>query len=58
MFFSLCHQLGVKIGQSVDYVILVGEKKTKDIYDGIIESGFNEENIFLCFLLNSRHFFS
>ncbi len=41
------HQLGVKIGQSVDYVILVGEKKTKDIYDGIIESGFNEENIFV-----------
>ena len=28
-----------------DYVVLIGEKKTKPIYDGLIEAGYNKENI-------------
>lgn len=30
-----------------DYVILVGKKKTKPIYEGLLKNGFNEENVII-----------
>jgi UDP-N-acetylmuramoyl-tripeptide--D-alanyl-D-alanine ligase len=41
------YEFGKKIATSCDYVILIGENKTKVIYDALIESGFEKENIFV-----------
>ena len=38
---------GTQIAQSADYVILVGEKRTKPIFNGIVESGFDKEKIYV-----------
>ena len=38
-------EFGREIGQAADYVILVGEEKTKPIYNALIESGFNKDKI-------------
>ena len=38
---------GEQIGKVADYVILVGEKRTKPIKEGLIKSGFNEDNIII-----------
>ena len=40
-------EFGVNIGKVCDYVILVGEKRTKPIYEGIMETNYNESNIFV-----------
>lgn len=40
-------EFGISIGNVCDYVILVGEKRTRPIYDGLKNSGYNEENIFV-----------
>ncbi len=40
-------EFGVNIGKVCDYVILVGKKRTIPIYEGLIEVGYNEENIFV-----------
>ena len=39
--------LGNYMYGKVDYVILVGEKQTKPIYDGLVASGFNKNNIYV-----------
>ena len=39
------YQFGQNIAKSVDEVILVGEKKTKDIYAGLISQKFPKEKI-------------
>ena len=36
---------GEQIADVADYVVLVGEKKTKTIYDGLIEKGFDKDRI-------------
>lgn len=41
------YEFGKKIADSTDYVILVGEKKTKVIYDALIDSKFDKDNIFV-----------
>ncbi len=41
------YKFGQKMAKYTNYVILVGEKKTKEIYNGLIEEGFNEDNIFV-----------
>ena len=41
------YEFGKKIATVADYCLLVGEKKTKVIYNGLIENGFNEDNIFV-----------
>ncbi len=37
--------LGEEIGAVADYAVLIGEKRTKPIKEGLIKSGFNEDNI-------------
>lgn len=36
---------GTQIAEVADYVLLIGENKTKPIYDGLIEKGFDKEKI-------------
>ena len=38
---------GTQISKVADYVILVGEKRTKPIFKGIVESGFDKEKIYV-----------
>jgi UDP-N-acetylmuramoyl-tripeptide--D-alanyl-D-alanine ligase len=38
---------GNQAADNCDYVILVGQKQAKPIYDGLIEKGFEEEKIFI-----------
>src|SRR5699024_5334570 len=38
-------QFGEQIATVADYVILIGEKRTKPIKNGLIAKGFDEENI-------------
>ena len=40
-------EFGVNIGKVCDYVILVGKKRTEPIYEGLMETNFNKENIFV-----------
>ncbi|MDR7870563.1 MAG: UDP-N-acetylmuramoyl-tripeptide--D-alanyl-D-alanine ligase [Tissierellaceae bacterium] len=40
-------EFGVNIGKVCDYVILVGENRTKPIYEGLMEVSFNPANIFV-----------
>ncbi len=44
---ELNKEFGRQIAKSADYVILVGKERTKIIYDGIIESGFDEDKIYV-----------
>lgn len=36
---------GMQIASVADYVVLIGEKKTKPIYDGLLESGYDSSKI-------------
>lgn len=38
---------GTQIAGIADYVILVGEKKTRPIFEGINESGYNKDKLFI-----------
>ena len=38
-------EFGVNIGKVCDYAILVGEKRTRPIFEGLMESNFNRDNI-------------
>ena len=38
---------GSQISKVADYVILVGEKRTKPIFKGIMESGFDKDKIYV-----------
>jgi UDP-N-acetylmuramoyl-tripeptide--D-alanyl-D-alanine ligase len=40
-------RLGEVAGECADYIILVGEERSKPIKEGIVKSGFNEENLFV-----------
>nr|WP_246565768.1 UDP-N-acetylmuramoyl-tripeptide--D-alanyl-D-alanine ligase [Tissierella carlieri] len=40
-------EFGTNIGKVCDYVILIGEKRTKPIYDGLMEVNYNKDNIFI-----------
>ena len=42
---SANREFGVNIGKVCDYAILVGEKRTKPIYEGLMESNFKKDNI-------------
>lgn len=44
---SANHEFGVNIGKVCDYVILVGEQRTRPIYDGLMDTSFNQSNIFV-----------
>lgn len=38
-------EFGKEIAKVSDYVVLIGEKKTKPIYEGLLTSGFDKNNI-------------
>jgi UDP-N-acetylmuramoyl-tripeptide--D-alanyl-D-alanine ligase len=40
-------EFGVNIGKVCDYAILIGEKRTRPIYEGLMETNYNKENIFI-----------
>ena len=40
-------EFGVNIGKVCDYVILVGEKRTTPIYEGLMEVNYNKDNVFI-----------
>lgn len=42
---ELNFNFGIQAAESCDYVILVGEKQTKPIYDGLVFAGYPEEKI-------------
>lgn len=46
------NNLGKEAANSCDYIILVGEKQTKPIYDGIIEENYNKNNLYVARDLN------
>lgn len=39
------HRFGFNMKDKVDYVLLVGKNQTKPIYDGLVDSGFNMDNV-------------
>ena len=41
------YEFGKKMAESCDYVILIGEKQTKDIYKALVDSKFDKDNIFI-----------
>ena len=41
------YEFGKKIASVADYCVLIGQKRTKVIYKGLIDNGFNEDNIFV-----------
>ena len=38
---------GIQASSNCDYVILVGQKQAKPIYDGLTEKGFDKEKIYI-----------
>ena len=45
--YELNHKFGQYISEVCDYVILIGEKQTKPIYDGLIDNKFDKKKIFV-----------
>ena len=45
--YNLNYKFGEYISEVCDYVILIGKKQTKPIYDGLIDSKFDERKIFV-----------
>lgn len=45
--YNLNYKFGEYISEVCDYVILVGEKQTKPIYDGLINSKYDNKKIFI-----------
>ena len=45
--YELNKKFGEYISKVCDYVILIGKKQTKPIYDGLIENKYNEKKIFI-----------
>ena len=45
-------KLGKQAAGNCDYIILVGEKQAKPIFEGIIEEGYNKEKIYIAKNLN------
>ena len=45
--YELNHKFGEYISKVCDYVILIGEKQTKPIYDGLVEDKYDDKKIFV-----------
>ena len=45
--YELNKEFGKQISEVSDYVILIGKKQTKPIYDGLIEQNFDTKKIFI-----------
>ncbi len=50
--YDLNFEFAKTAGNYCDYIILVGEKQTKPIWEGLKESGYNEEKLFIAQDLN------
>ena len=44
---ELNHIFGTQIAKTADMVILVGEKQTRPIFDGLRESGYNKNKLYV-----------
>lgn len=44
---ELNHIFGTQIAKVADQVILVGEKKTRPIFEGLVESGYDKDKLFI-----------
>ena len=44
---ELNHMFGTQISKIADYVILVGAKKTRPIFDGLLENEYDKDKIFI-----------
>ena len=49
---ELNRAFGLKCGKVCDYIILVGKKQTAPIREGVLQSGFDENNLFVAADLN------
>ena len=45
--YELNYKFGQYISEVCDYVILIGKKQTKPIYDGLIENNYDKKKIFI-----------
>ena len=45
--YELNHKFGEYISKVCDYTILIGEKQTKPIYDGLLDNGYDKKKIFV-----------
>ena len=45
--YELNHKFGEYISKVCDYVILIGEKQTKPIFDGLLDNNFDKKKIFV-----------
>ena len=45
--YELNYEFGENISKVCDYVILIGKKQTKPIYDGLINSNYDKKKIFI-----------
>ena len=45
--YELNHKFGEYISEVCDYVILIGEKQTKPIFDGLLDNNFDKKKIFV-----------
>ena len=45
--YELNHKFGEYISNVCDYVILIGEKQTKPIFDGLLDNNFDKKKIFV-----------
>ena len=45
--YELNHKFGEYISKVCDYVILIGEKQTKPIYNGLIDNNYDKKKIFV-----------
>lgn len=41
------YEFGKRISEVADYVVLIGKKRTKDIYQALIDNRFDKDNIFV-----------
>lgn len=41
------YEFGKNMSEVCDYVILIGKKRTKDIYRGLVDNNFNKDNILI-----------
>jgi len=41
------HIFGSQVAKVADYVILIGEKSTKSVFKGLIESGFSQRKVYI-----------
>ena len=49
---ALNYEFGQEAAKSCDFIVLVGKNQTEPIYNGIKDSGYNMENVYVADNLN------